>query len=154
MAADEPRCGPQEQRLRVRRRVGLHVDLGEVRDRLAGRHVEDERRAVGLRRQAHVVGGRQPSADTPPGNAITIGAAGEKPSARFHAVGSIEMLSMFVGSVPCGIASRRPVIVVASSTSNTDDGHGAMQFAKPSGLQLAFIGNAVSLLQAASRATR
>ncbi len=86
-----------------------------------------------------------PSGDTPPGHAITIGAAGENPSAVFHAVGSALILSMFVGSVPFGIASRLPVAVDASSTSNAELGHGTMQCPVDSGLQFAGTGKLESL---------
>jgi len=71
--------------------------------------------------------GGRPSAETPPGNDITIGAEGEKPSALFQPVGSIVKPSKLVGRVLSGIARWRPVIVVASSTSKTADGHGVMQ---------------------------
>jgi hypothetical protein len=53
----------------------------------------------------------------PLSNAVTIGAAEEKPSSEFHWSGSIGTPSMFVGSAPFAIATRRPVAVVASSTS-------------------------------------
>src|SRR3569623_495792 len=94
-----------------------------------------------------LAGGR-PSGETPPGNDITIGAAGEKPSALFQPLGSTVVPSKFVGSVLSGIASFLPVAVVASSTSNAEFGHGVMQWLIPSGLHCAWIGSAVSLLQA------
>ena len=72
------------------------------------------------------LGGR-PCVETPVANDITIGADGEKPSAVFQPAGFAGIVSEFVGKVPSGIAMRLPVLVVASSTSNTDDGHGVMQ---------------------------
>src|SRR5450432_1804638 len=81
--------------------------------------------------------GGNPSVDTPPGNDITIGAAGDQPSATFQPAGSPTSPSVFVGSVPAGIAMWRPVAVVSSSTSNADDGHGVMQWLVPSGLHCA-----------------
>src|SRR4051812_14455830 len=97
--------------------------------------------------------GGSPSADTPPFHDITIGAAGENPSATFQPVGSTVTPAKFVGSVPCGIASRRPVWVVGSSTSNTAEGHGVMQALSPRGLHSAFIGKLVSPLHAATTRT-
>src|SRR4051812_27221137 len=85
------------------------------------------RTTVGLSGIVEIVmslAGGKPSAETPPGNDITIGAAGENPSALFQPVGSTTSPSKLVGSVPSGIASLRPVGVVASSTSNTAEGHG------------------------------
>src|SRR5689334_24832063 len=93
--------------------------------------------------------GGSPSGDTPPFHAITIGAAGENPSAAFQLAGLAWRSSMFAGSVPSGIASRRPVALVASSTSNAELGHGVMQWWIPSGLQRAGAGRLTSLLHAA-----
>src|SRR5262245_27725700 len=92
--------------------------------------------------------GGSPSGETPPFQAITIGAAGENPSAAFHPVGSVATPSTVAGSAPSGIASRRPVIVEASSTSNTELGHGVMQCATPSGLHCGSTGTLVALLHA------
>jgi len=65
----------------------LHVELGEVGTRS---FVVRSSTTVGLsmvsERAKSSTDGR-PLADTPPGNATSIGAAGEKPSARFHIVG-------------------------------------------------------------------
>src|SRR5579862_891020 len=72
--------------------------------------------------------------DTPPSNDITIGAAAEKPSARFQIVGSIGSLLTLTGSASDVSARRRPVAVVVSATSNADDGNGVMQWLTPSGL--------------------
>src|SRR6185295_11061268 len=73
-----------------------------------------------------------------------------KPSAMFHPAGSVARLSTVEGSVPSGIASRRPVTVDASSTSNAELGHGVMQCTVPSGLAGRSAGRLVSLLHAAS----
>jgi hypothetical protein len=87
----------------------------------------------------------KPVAETPPGNATTIGAAAENPSARFHSVGSVSRLSMLLGSARVVIASRRPVAEAPSATSKAELGHGVMQLVRgpadenPSGLQSASI---------------
>src|SRR5262252_1944421 len=94
--------------------------------------------------------GGSPSGDTPLFHAIANGAAGEKPSATFQPDGSIALPSVLLGSVPSGIARRRPVAVVGSSTSNTELGHGVMQWPSPSGLHGASTGRLVTLLHAAS----
>ncbi len=60
---------------------------------------------------------------------------------------------MLTGSVPERIASRRPVAVLGSSTSNAEVGHGVMQAFAPSGLQSASIGSEVSPLHAVTAAT-
>ena len=91
----------------------------------------------GVRLPSKLSFGGSPSTDTPPGNAMIIGAAGEKPSARFQPVGSVAVASMFTGSVVSGIARWRPVGVDGSSTSNADDGHGTMQWPRPIGLHAA-----------------
>src|SRR3569623_736566 len=51
----------------------------------------------------------------PCGNATRIGADGEKPSARFHIVGSTCLPSKLTGSAPAGSARRRPVVAEASA---------------------------------------
>src|ERR1044071_5682695 len=94
--------------------------------------------------------GGSPSADTPPFHAIAIGAAGEKPSAAFQPAGSVVLPSALLGSVPSGIARRRPVGVVGSSTSNAELGHGVMQWPSPSGLHGGSTGKLGTLLHAAS----
>src|SRR5215831_18025604 len=94
--------------------------------------------------------GGSPSGATPPCHAIAIGAAGEKPSAAFQPAGSAALPSVLLGNVPSGIARRRPVAVVGSSTSNAELGHGVMQWPSPSGLHGGSIARLVTLLHAAS----
>src|SRR5258706_2742051 len=98
--------------------------------------------------------GGRPSIDTPPGNDSRIGADGEKPSAMFQPAGSTVSSLKLKGSAPIGIDTRRPVAVVASSTSNTDDGHGVMQWLPPSGLHWAFIGSETSPPHAPKTSTK